>query len=113
MGLNDNFSYDLAADAIHEQIDEDFARLETALPNARFIAVEPFWYTDDRPASLGVISGWVEAAAADIGADYISGSSHWIEGHPDWMAADGLHPNELGYAEITRRMNAALATLGL
>lgn len=113
MGLNDNFSYDYAADAIHQQIDDDFERLAAALPAAHFIAVEPFWYTDARPESLGVISGWVKDAAAGIGADYISGGSHWIEGHPEWMAADGLHPNDLGYAEMTRRMDESLVELGL
>jgi len=113
MGLNDNFSYDRAADAIHEQIDADFDRLAKALPSARFIAVEPFWYTDERPESLGVISGWVKDAAADIGADYVPGASHWIEGHPEWMAGDGLHPNDLGYAEMARRMEDELQRLGL
>jgi len=113
MGLNDNFSYDRAADEIHEQIDADFDRLAKALPSARFIAVEPFWYTDERPESLGVISGWVKDAAADIGADYIPGASHWIEGHPEWMAGDGLHPNDLGYAEMARRMEDELQRLGL
>jgi len=113
MGLNDNFSYDFAGDAIHDQIDDDFARLAEALPSAHFIAVEPFWYTDERPDSIAVISGWVQAAAADIGADYIAGASHWIEGHPEYMAADGLHPNDLGYAEMARRMDDALDQLGI
>lgn len=113
MGLNDNFSYNLAGDAIHEQIDDDFARLADALPSAHFIAVEPFWYTDERPDSIAVISGWVQAAAENIGADYIAGASHWIEGHPEWMAEDGLHPNDLGYAEMARRMDEALSELGV
>ncbi len=113
MGLNDNFSYDRAADKIEAQITADFTRLKTALPDARIIVVEPFWYTDERPDSVEVIIGWVKAAAADIGADYIPGASHWIEGHPEWMAADGLHPNDDGYAEMAKRMNAELSTLGL
>ena len=113
MGLNDNFSYDRAADEIHAQIDDDFARLTAALPDARFIVVEPFWYTDDRPESVGVIIDWVKDAAADADADYISGASRWIEGHPEWMAADGLHPNDEGYAEMAERMNEELEKLGL
>jgi len=113
MGLNDNFSYNLAADAIREQITVDFDRLAEALPSAHFIVVEPFWYTDERPESLGIISGWVEAAAKDIGADYISGASHWIEGHPEWMADDGLHPNDEGYAEMAKRMDEELDALGV
>jgi len=113
MGLNDNFSYDFAADAIHDQIAFDLDRLKTALPDARFIVVEPFWYTAERPESLGVISGWVEEEAAAIGADYIPGASRWIEGHPEWMADDGLHPNDDGYAAMAERMNVELERLGL
>ena len=79
MGLNDNFSNDLAAKENKAQITDDFTRLTTALPHARFIVVEPFWYTDDRPRSVEVINSWVQAAAHAIGADYIAGASHWIE----------------------------------
>jgi lysophospholipase L1-like esterase len=113
LGLNDNFAFAASANAIHRQIGADFARLTRALPDARFIVVEPFWYTDARPPSVDVIDGWVKAAAADIHADYIPGASHWIEHHPEWMASDGLHPNDRGYAQIARRMNAALKNLGL
>ena len=113
MGLNDNFSYDRAANQIRLRITEDFTRLATALPDARFIVVEPFWYTDRRPESVEVIIGWVRDAAAAIGADYIPGASHWIEGHPEWMASDGLHPNDAGYAAMATRMDAELTKLGL
>lgn len=113
MGLNDNFSYDRAADEIKAAITADFTKLKDALPDARFVVVEPFWYRDARPQSLGIISGWVEDAAAAIGADYIPGASRWIEGHPEWMAEDGLHPNDDGYAEMARRMDEELRKIGL
>ncbi|MBD8465758.1 SGNH/GDSL hydrolase family protein [Plantibacter sp. CFBP 8798] len=113
MGLNDAFSFDDAADRIHEQITTDLQRLRDALPEARFIVVEPFWYTDERPQSIETIIGWVADAAQEIDADTIPGASHWIEGHPEWMAADGLHPNNEGYAEMARRMDAELERLGL
>jgi len=113
MGLNDNFSYDVAADSIRQQISLDLDRLNDELPDARIVVVEPFWYTDERPASVEIIIGWVEDAATEIDADYIPGASHWIEGHPEWMASDGLHPNDEGYAEMARRMDAELKNLGL
>ncbi|WP_138946437.1 SGNH/GDSL hydrolase family protein [Plantibacter sp. M259] len=113
MGLNDAFSFDDAADRIHEQITTDLHRLRDALPEARFIVVEPFWYTDERPQSIETIIGWVADAAQEIDADTIPGASRWIEGHPEWMAADGLHPNDEGYAEMARRMDAELERLGL
>ena len=51
--------------------------------------------------------------AERYGADYIPGASTWIQGREGEMAADGLHPNDEGYAEMTRRMEAALLELGL
>ena len=113
MGLNDNFSFDVAGREIRQQIADDLDRLSTELPEARIIAVEPFWYADDRPRSVGTIAGWVMDAAARIDADYIAGASRWLEGHPEWMSWDGLHPNDEGYAELASRMDAELTRLGL
>jgi lysophospholipase L1-like esterase len=113
MGLNDNFAYERAGEEIRHQIDVDFAYLSSELPDARFIVVEPFWYTDERPESVEVIIGWVRDAAESSGADWVPDASHWIEGHPEWMAGDRLHPNDAGYAEMARRMDAALDQLGL
>ncbi|BDZ45968.1 SGNH/GDSL hydrolase family protein [Naasia aerilata] len=111
MGLNDNFSYDADPDRIRAQITADSTRISEGLPDARIVVVEPFWYTDERPASVATIIGWVKDAAAAIGADYIPDASHWIEGHPEWMANDGLHPNDDGYAEMARKMDDALRHL--
>jgi lysophospholipase L1-like esterase len=113
MGLNDAFSFDFAAAEIHEAIDDDLGRLRDELPAARIVVVEPFWYTDERPQSIETIIGWVADAADDIGAEHIDGASHWIEGRPDLMAADGLHPNDDGYALMAERMDAELRALGL
>ncbi|WBU36877.1 SGNH/GDSL hydrolase family protein [Homoserinibacter sp. YIM 151385] len=113
MGLNDNFSYRFGPEAIEAQIDADLERLRDELPESRIIVVEPFWYTDERPESVAAIIGWVRDAAAAIDAEYIPGASRWIEGHPEWMAADGLHPNDEGYAEMAARMDAELRKLGL
>ncbi len=113
MGLNDNFAFAFAADAIEAQISTDLRRLRDGVPDARIIVVEPFWYTAQRPESVGIIIDWVRLAAAEIGADYIEGASTWIAGRDGEMAADGLHPNDEGYALMTRRMDEALRELGL
>ncbi|CAD5992328.1 SGNH/GDSL hydrolase family protein [Agreia sp. COWG] len=113
MGLNDNFSMPERADDIEAAIHRDFTTIRNNLPRTRIIVVEPFWYTDDRPQSLDTISGWVEREGRAIGADLVPGASHWIEGHPEWMASDGLHPNDDGYAQIARRMDEELSRLGL
>lgn len=113
MGLNDTFGFATDADRIRVQISTDLEYLRLALPLACFIVVEPFWYLEDRPDSLSVITGWIRAAAEFIAADFIVGASHWLEGHPEWMAADGLHPNNDGYAHLAAKMDAALAALWL
>jgi lysophospholipase L1-like esterase len=113
MGLNDNFGFATDSDRIRVQVSTDLEYLRLALPMARFIVVEPFWYTDDRPDSLSVITGWIKAAAEFIDADYIIGASHWLEHRPEWMAADGLHPNDDGYARMAELMDVALAALRL
>lgn len=113
MGLNDAFSFDRAGAAIEQQIDADFARLTTALTDAQFVVVEPFWYRPDRPESHLTIIRWVQEAAARYDLPYIAGASTWIAGAPELMAADGLHPNDEGYALMLRNIDAALAELGL
>ncbi|MFN3707557.1 SGNH/GDSL hydrolase family protein [Microcella sp.] len=116
MGLNDNFTYERRPDErdrIREQIGIDLERLRDGLPEARIVVVEPFWYTDERPDSVEVIIGWVREGAEAIDAEFIAGASRWIEGRPELMAADGLHPNDDGYAVMAERMDEALAELGL
>ena len=113
MGLNDNFSMPDRADDIRSAIRTDFATLREALPDTRIVVVEPFWYTDARPDSVEQIISWVRTEAGTIGADWVPGASHWIQGHPEWMADDGLHPNDAGYAAMAERMDEALTGLGL
>jgi lysophospholipase L1-like esterase len=113
MGLNDNFSMPAHADEIEAAIGVDLRRFRDELPDARLVVVEPFWYTDARPDSVDEIIGWVEAAAAEVGADYVAGASRCLVGHQQCMAADGIHPYDDGYAELARRMDAELERLGL
>ena len=113
MGLNDAFSFDARGTEIRDRIADDFDRLTGALPDARFVVVEPFWYTAERTDGLETIIGWVKDAAERIDADYIPGASSWIQGRDGEMAKDGLHPNDAGYDEIYRHMDAAFADIGL
>jgi lysophospholipase L1-like esterase len=112
MGLNDNFSYArVPGGQIRDAIAGDLARL--AATGARLVVVEPFWYTDRRPESVETIIGWVHDEADAVGAEWISGASRWLEGHPEWMASDGLHPNDAGYAQLAVHLDAELTALGL
>ena len=103
MGLNDNFSYARAAEQIRAQIDDGprpawSRRCPTRASSWSSRSGTP---TSARE-SVEIIIDWVHESADRIGADWIPGASHWIEGHPEWMAADGLHPNDDGYAEMAK-----------
>lgn len=116
LGLNDAFSYDRAGDRIRDAVFADLRRLRDELPDARLVVIEPFWYTSERPEAIEVISGWLEDAAAEVGASWIPGASRWLDGHhadsaDSWMAPDGLHPDARGQREIADRVSAALADL--
>lgn len=113
MGLNDNFTFDSQADEIRANIAIDLTRLATELPEARLIVVEPFWFKDERPESVETIISWVRESAEAVDAEYIAHASYWLEGHPEWMASDELHPNDEGHAAIAGHMNRALRVLGL
>ncbi len=112
MGLNDNFSYDERGEEIREQILADLRLFREHLPDTELIVVSPFWYSEERPESLTTVVKWVKAAAAEVDAPYIAGASKWLQGHPEWMAEDGLHPNDDGYAEMARRMDEELRAIG-
>jgi lysophospholipase L1-like esterase len=116
MGLNDAFSFDRAGDRIHEAIADDFERLRSGLPDARIVVFEPFWYTGERPEAVATIGGWVREQAATIGADWVEGPNSWLDGHyaddaDSWMASDGIHPNDTGYAHMAERADEALRAL--
>jgi lysophospholipase L1-like esterase len=113
MGLNDNFAMPGQAAEIESAIRDDLKTFANELPDARLVVVEPFWHTDRRPASVDTIIGWVRDTASDVGADYIPGASRWLEGHEEWIGADGIHPNDAGHTEIAERMDDELTKLGL
>ena len=113
MGLNDNFSMPGRAGDIEAAIGRDLARFADELPDARLVVVEPFWYRDDRPRRSPRSTAGSRMPRPTSGADVIPGASRWIEGHPEWMATDGIHPNDQGHAEMARRMDEELDRLGL
>ncbi len=113
MGLNDNFLPAESAEDLEKAISDDIDTFADELPDAHLVVVEPFWYSDDRPDTVETIIGWVKDAATQVDADYIAGASHWLEGHPEWMASDGIHPNDAGHAAIAERMDEELTELGL
>ena len=87
-----------------------------AQPDARRVCVTPIFSLREhydrrfRAFSEALREKFCEAASAVAGTAIIDGMS--LLGPDDWsgFSADGLHPNEWGYAQIAQRLAAQLHT---
>lgn len=81
-------------------IKETFAKLRGALPDAKIVAVSPFWGASEPvPTQLEVFAEQVKESVKSVGGEYVD-VGHPILGHPGWMADDGVHPTDPGYKAI-------------
>jgi acyl-CoA thioesterase-1 len=87
--------------------DNFYVQLRTALPNARIIAVNPLWDATEPPASLAAYGEAVKAAVTAVGGEYLDVKQP-LEGHPDWIISDGVHPADPGHTAIFLAVKAAL-----
>lgn len=84
-----------------------YAQLREALPDARIIATSPIWDDPPPPRGLLELSDIVEREAARISAEFLDLGDP-LEGRPELIAADGLHPNEAGLRLIAERIDDLL-----
>lgn len=96
-------------DTLKAAVDAFFTALHKALPQARLIAVRPFWGDSDAPPEVTALGGLVEAAVTAAGGTYLDLPDP-LHGHPDWMA-DDADPNAAGYRAIARALEVKLRPL--
>lgn len=107
LGHNDLLALDRAGDAVHAAIDADITRLRAGLPEARIVVLALFSPLSFEPPQVAVLNGWLRDAAGAADAVFVSQSSGWLVGHPDWTV-DGIHFSDVGNAEIARLVDAEL-----
>lgn len=88
-----------------------YTQLRGALPDARIVVTSPIWDDPPPPRPLLELSDIVEHEASRIGATYLDLGDP-LEGRPDLIAPDGLHPNEEGLHLIAERINELLPPAG-
>ncbi|MCH1884294.1 SGNH/GDSL hydrolase family protein [Agrococcus sp. ARC_14] len=88
-------------------VTEFYTQLREALPDARIIVTSPIWDDPPPPRALLELSDIVEREADRIGAEYLDLGDP-LEGRPDLIASDGLHPNEDGLQLIAERIDELL-----
>jgi lysophospholipase L1-like esterase len=105
-GRNDASDYPAtAADAAKAL----FAELHRDLPNAKLIAIAPFWGDSDEPPELVAFAKAVQQAVTAVGGSYVDVPDP-IHGHPEYMG-NAADPNDKGYAAIAAALQPKLAAL--
>lgn len=84
-----------------------FETLRDKLPDARIIALSPFYWAGDYPKHFEEFGDEIKAEVEAVGGEYID-IGHPLEDHPDYIANDGQHPNEAGYRLIANAVGEAL-----
>lgn len=84
-----------------------FTDLRAALPTARIVVLAPLWDSAPAPAELDALGEAVRTGAELIDAEYLD-IGQPLEGHPEWISPDGVHPNDAGYAAIATAVSATL-----
>ena len=86
-----------------------FASLKSKLPNAKLIAVAPFWGDSDHPSDLAKVDDAVKAGVEAAGGKYLAIADP-LHNHGDWMA-DDANPDEKGNAAIASALKPELQKL--
>ncbi len=86
-----------------------FARLADKLPQAKLVAVAPFWGDSAHPADLTAVDKAVQTAVEAAGGTYLALTDP-LRGHSEWMA-DAADPNEKGYVAIASALAPELTKL--
>lgn len=89
---------------------EFFPALRAALPNAKIIVTSPIYDDDAGPAAVADLAAAIKANAEKSGAAYVDIGEPLL-GHPEFVAADGIHPNDAGHAAIEAAVKQAIAAV--
>jgi lysophospholipase L1-like esterase len=81
-------------------VERVYVALRRALPHARIIAVGPFWPGAAGDARLTALDRRVQAAAARVGAQYLTALQPNPIASPGMVSVDGVHPNDAGHAAL-------------
>jgi lysophospholipase L1-like esterase len=84
-----------------------FNSLRSALPSAQIIATSVIWDDDLVPAALPGMCATVQSAVSSVGGVYVDLADPLL-GHPEFIATDGVHPNDAGHAAIAAALLAGL-----
>ena len=88
-------------------ITQVFTELRAGLPEAKLVALSPFWWEEAFPAQLNVVSGQIKAGVESVGGTYVE-LAHPLAGSLHFLAKDGVHPNNEGHKFLAAKIVQAL-----
>lgn len=94
-----------------EGIATTFEELRAGLPEAQIIALSPFWKSEALPVNLTKIAGQVQRSVESVGGRYVD-IHNPLQGHPEMLVADGVHPNDAGHQRIADTVQEILNKTG-
>lgn len=94
-GRNDLGPADRAAKGVRRVLDDAADRF----PDAEILFVTPVWDDDAPPPDFDAMRSAMTRAATAWGAEVIDVGDPLL-GHPEWVAEDGVHPNDAGHAAL-------------
>lgn len=90
-----------------QPIDAFFTALTAALPGVQLVVVSPVWDASQGQHPLGVVQQYVKESATAHGATYLDVGEP-LRGHPELVGADGVLPNDDGYAALAKAIEGKL-----
>ncbi|QII08110.1 SGNH/GDSL hydrolase family protein [Rhodococcoides fascians A25f] len=78
-----------------------FEAIKVAAPYAELMVTSPIWDSTEPPAEFTTLIDGVETAAERADVRYLD-IDEPLADHPNMIAPDGLHPNNVGHREIAK-----------
>lgn len=103
LGLNDAALLPSQLELVRTAVQHDLGFLRSRLP-ATPVLVAPFFPVLDRGPRFAVVRAMVHDVATSLGLQSTDAASQAVDGDPDRLSLDLIHPNDAGHAAIARAM---------
>lgn len=81
--------------------------LRQKLPDAKIVVLSPLWRDSAYPNGMVALGKTLKRNAEVAGVDYVAVGSP-LEGHPEWIASDGVNPNAEGQKALAEAISTKL-----